>query len=89
VEMADGDIFDVITYGRRTMPPYGFVNTPEQRWSIIAYVRTLQRTFHGTIDDVPEQLRSGVEYKQGPPPPVVPEFNFGADPDFDEAAGGL
>ena len=42
VEMADGDIFNVITYGRRTMPPYGYQNRPEDRWAIIAYVRALQ-----------------------------------------------
>ena len=83
VEMADGNIFDVITYGRRTMPPYGFVNTPQQRWAIISYVRTLQRTFHGTINDVPEELQSGVEYKPGPPPVPVPEFDFGDDLDID------
>jgi len=63
VEMADGDIFNVITYGRRTMPPYSSQNRPEDRWAIIAYVRVLQRAAHGTMNDVPEQLRSGVEYK--------------------------
>ncbi|HSP69215.1 MAG TPA: cytochrome c [Bryobacteraceae bacterium] len=63
VQMADGDIFNVITYGRRTMPPYGAQNRPEDRWAIIAYVRVLQRAAHGTINDVPAELRSGVEYK--------------------------
>ena len=63
VQMADGDIFNVITYGRRTMPPYGAQNRPEDRWAIIAYVRVLQRAAHGTINDVPAELRSRVEYK--------------------------
>jgi mono/diheme cytochrome c family protein len=63
VQMADGDIFNVITYGRRTMPPYGAQNRPEDRWAIIAYVRVLQRAAHGTINDVPAELRSSVEYK--------------------------
>ena len=63
VEMADGDIFNVITYGRRTMPPYGAQNRPEDRWAIIAYVRVLQRAAHGTINDVPAELTSSVEYK--------------------------
>jgi mono/diheme cytochrome c family protein len=67
VELADGDIFDVITYGRRTMPPYGAANRPAERWAIIAYLRVLQRAAHGTINDVPEQFRSSLEYK--PPPP--------------------
>jgi mono/diheme cytochrome c family protein len=63
VQMADGDIFNVITYGRRTMPPYYEQNHPEDRWAIIAYVRVLQRATHGSINDVPPELRSSVEYK--------------------------
>ena len=63
VQMADGDIFNVITYGRRTMPPYGYQNRPEDRWAIIAYLRVMQRAAHGSISDVPEELRSSVEYK--------------------------
>ena len=63
VEMADGDIFNVITYGRRTMPPYGAQNRPEDRWAIIAYVRVLQRAAHGTMNDVPAEMRSSLEYK--------------------------
>jgi mono/diheme cytochrome c family protein len=63
VELADGDIFNVITYGRRTMPPYGAQNRPEDRWAIIAYVRVLQRAAHGTMNDVPPEVRSSVEYK--------------------------
>jgi len=67
VEMADGDIFNVITYGRRTMPPYGAQNRPEDRWAIIAYVRVLQRAAHGTIKDVPPELQSSVQYKGSNP----------------------
>ena len=63
VEMADGDLFNVITYGRRTMPPYGYQNRPEDRWAIIAYVRVLQRAAHGTLNDVPPELQSSVQYK--------------------------
>jgi Cytochrome C oxidase, cbb3-type, subunit III len=71
VQMADGDIFNVITYGRRTMPPYVEQNRPQERWAIIAYLRVLQRAAHGTLDDVPPELRSSVEYK-GPPPQATP-----------------
>ncbi len=72
VQMADGDIFNVITYGRRTMPPYMVQNRPAERWAIIAYVRVLQRSAHGTINDVPEPERASLEYKGPPPAPPTP-----------------
>jgi mono/diheme cytochrome c family protein len=55
VEAADGDIFNVITNGRRTMPGYRFQITVEDRWAIIAYVRVLQRAAHSTQNDVPAE----------------------------------
>jgi mono/diheme cytochrome c family protein len=54
---SDGDFFDVITHGRRTMPSYRFQITEHDRWAIIAYVRALQRTTSATVADVPAQLR--------------------------------
>lgn len=76
VELADGDIFNVITFGRRTMPSYGAQNRPSERWAIIAYLRVLQRAARGNMNEVPEELRGTVEYK-GPPPgaqaPTAPE----------------
>ena len=72
VQMADGDIFNVITYGRRTMPPYQVQNRPEERWAIIAWLRVLQRAAHGNLNEVPSEQRGAVEYKPGPPPPAPP-----------------
>jgi mono/diheme cytochrome c family protein len=54
---SDGDIFDVITHGRRTMPAYRFQVTEHDRWAIVAYVRALQRATGATVADVPDQLR--------------------------------
>jgi mono/diheme cytochrome c family protein len=53
VQFADGDIFNVITNGRRSMPSYRFQVAVEDRWAIIAYVRALQRAAHATKADVP------------------------------------
>jgi mono/diheme cytochrome c family protein len=53
VDAADGDLFNVITNGRRTMPPYRFQVPVADRWAIIAYVRVLQRAAHATDKDVP------------------------------------
>ena len=40
--MADGEYFEVITYGKGTMPAYGARISPEDRWAIVQYVRALQ-----------------------------------------------
>jgi hypothetical protein len=58
VELTDGEIFNTITYGKSLMGPYGANVTVEDRWAIIAYLRALQLSQLGTVDDVPEQLRS-------------------------------
>jgi mono/diheme cytochrome c family protein len=55
--MVDGELFDVITHGRRTMPGYRFQIPERDRWAIVAYVRALQRATSGTIEDVPADLR--------------------------------
>ena len=56
---ADGNIFDTITNGRRSMPAYKYqVQSEKDRWAIVAYVRALQRATSGTADDVPQNLRA-------------------------------
>ena len=59
-EFSDGDIFDVITHGRRSMPAYRYQISEHDRWAIIAYLRAVQRTTSATIDDVPADLRPGL-----------------------------
>jgi mono/diheme cytochrome c family protein len=53
-----GHIFNTITNGIRNMPAYGPQIPVEDRWSIVAYVRALQRSQNATIDDVPADLRA-------------------------------
>ena len=52
------DRFIVITNGRRTMPAYKYQVVTADRWAIIAYVRLLQRAAHGTVNEVPGNLRA-------------------------------
>ena len=52
-----GYIFNTITYGTRTMVPYGAQVPVEDRWAIIVYVRALQRSQDATMKDVPEDVR--------------------------------
>jgi cytochrome c5 len=61
VEMADGELFHTITYGKNLMGPYGANVTVDDRWAIIAYLRALQLTRLGLVDDVPEQMRSSLK----------------------------
>ena len=58
VEMTDGEIFYVITNGRNNMGSYGANVEIRDRWAIIAYLRALQLSQLGTIDDVPQELRA-------------------------------
>jgi len=61
VEMTDGEIFNVITHGRNLMGAYGPNVPTEDRWAIIAYLRALQLSQLGTIDDVPQELRGSLK----------------------------
>ena len=49
----DGELFDIVTHGIRNMPAYGAQIPVSDRWAIVAYLRALQRSAHGTLDDVP------------------------------------
>jgi mono/diheme cytochrome c family protein len=42
ITMADGQIFHVITRGSGMMPAYAGQIAPEDRWKVVAWVRTLQ-----------------------------------------------
>ena len=63
VEMPDGEIFNTITYGKNLMGPYGPNVVVEDRWAIIAYLRALQLTQLGSMDDVPEPKRALLKSK--------------------------
>lgn len=52
VEMADGEIFNTITFGKSTMGAYGPLVPTRDRWAIIAYLRALQLSQLGTTNDL-------------------------------------
>ncbi len=60
VEMADGELFFVITNGRNLMGSYGANIVTEDRWAIVAYLRALQLSQLGTREDVPQELRASL-----------------------------
>lgn len=60
-DMNDGEIFNVMTIGRRSMPSYRFQISDRDRWAIVSYVRALQRTSTATVADVPEDKRGDLK----------------------------
>jgi mono/diheme cytochrome c family protein len=60
-DMADGEIFQVISNGVRNMPAYRFQVPVEDRWAIITWVRVLERSQHATVADVPAGMADRIE----------------------------
>jgi mono/diheme cytochrome c family protein len=60
-DVGDGHIFDVITNGLRNMPAYKYQIPVDDRWSIVGYVRALQRSQKATLEDVPLDLRDTIK----------------------------
>ncbi len=60
VKMADGQIFNTITFGSpaQLMLSYGAQVSIPDRWAIIGYVRALQRAWLARLEDIPADRRS-------------------------------
>lgn len=58
VELPDGEIFYVISNGRNLMGAYGANVTVPDRWAIVAYLRALQLSQLGAVDDLPQAQRT-------------------------------
>jgi len=61
VEMTDGEIFNTITRGKNLMGAYGPLVSVEDRWAIIAYLRALQLSRLGSVDDLPPGQRAALK----------------------------
>ena len=57
-QMAEGELFATITNGKNTMMPYADKLPADDRWAVIAYLRALQRSQDGRLDDVPAAARA-------------------------------
>jgi hypothetical protein len=55
--MVDGEIYTIISQGRRSMPSYRFQIPEKDRWAIVTYVRALHRATDARVEDVPTDLR--------------------------------
>jgi len=60
-QMPVGELFNSITNGVRNMPGYGAQIKTEDRWAIIMYVRALQRSRGGSVNDLPPDARASLK----------------------------
>jgi len=60
VELTDGELFSTVSYGKGLMQGYAGNLTVRDRWAAIAYLRALQLSQLGTLEDVPEAARGGL-----------------------------
>jgi mono/diheme cytochrome c family protein len=58
VELADGEIFNTVSYGKNNMQGYAPQISVEDRWAVIAYLRALQLSRLGSVDDLPPEMRA-------------------------------
>ncbi len=60
VNYTDGELYDIVKNGIRSMPGYKQQLSASDRWAIVSYVRALQKTRLSTIKDVPSELRNEI-----------------------------
>jgi mono/diheme cytochrome c family protein len=61
VALSPGQVFGVITNGFGAMPPYGQILQPTDRWRVTGYVRALQASQSGTLNDVPPEMQNQIK----------------------------
>jgi len=61
--MPDGQLFSTITNGKNTMGAYGPNIAVEDRWAIVAYIRTLQKSQSMKLADLPEAKQKELQSK--------------------------
>jgi mono/diheme cytochrome c family protein len=61
VEMADGEIFNTITFGKNMMGAYGPFVPAQDRWAIVAYLRALQLSWLGSTNDLSAQQQAALK----------------------------
>lgn len=56
----DGEMYNTIRYGLRSMPAYGYQIEADDVWSIVHYVRALQRSQNATFEDLPKDEKEKI-----------------------------
>lgn len=58
VELTDGEIFSIASHGKGVMQGYAPQVSTEDRWAVVAYLRALQLSRLGTVDDLAAETRA-------------------------------
>jgi mono/diheme cytochrome c family protein len=61
IALTPGALYRVIVAGYGLMPSYAKLLGPDDRWAVVAYVRTLQLSWTARLDALPPAIRGEVE----------------------------
>ena len=67
-ERSVGSYYRTITYGFGLMAPYSGELSVKERWAVVAYLKALQRSQAGKLEDVPADQRAALDH-----PPAAKE----------------
>jgi mono/diheme cytochrome c family protein len=60
IALTPGALYRVITQGYGLMPPYDTLLSNDDRWAVIAYVRTLELSWTAQLDALPPAMRGDI-----------------------------
>lgn len=58
VELTDGELFNIVGHGKGVMQGYAPQISREDRWAVVAYLRALQLSRLGNVDDLAAETRA-------------------------------
>ena len=58
VQLTDGELFHTISFGKGVMQGYAPQLSTQDRWAVVAYLRALQLSRLGTVDDLAPETRA-------------------------------
>jgi mono/diheme cytochrome c family protein len=70
INMKDGQMFHVLTYGQNNMPPYRTQISSEDRWKAVLFLRSLQK--QAPPQAVPQRLTPSKPRAASTPQPLAP-----------------
>jgi len=69
-DRSDGQLFQAVTDGVRSMPSYGSQIPVQDRWAIVAYIRQLQESLPVAPEPVPDSTDQPETQTDIPKPPT-------------------